>query len=128
MSTIVVKPEEFEKAIYKALGQYGDHVTEVAEQEAKSAARKTTKELKSSAPEGGSYAKGWSRRAQKDSVWGNSQVVYNRTDYQLIHLLEKPHDTGGGGHYPKNVDYTGTLERIEEKNSQEYMQEVMAKL
>ena len=128
MSTIVIRPEEFEKAVMKALGQYGDHVTEVMEQETKSIARKTVKAIKGSAPSGGSYAKGWSHKMQKSGPFMLSDITYNRIDYHLTHLLEKPHDTGGGGHYPKNVDYTGTLERIEEKNSQEYMQEVMAKL
>ncbi len=128
MSNIVIRPEEFEKAVMKALGQYGDHVTEVMEQETKSIARKTVKDIKGSAPSGGSYAKGWSHKQAKSGAYLLSDTVYNRTDYQLTHLLEKPHSTGGGGHYPKNVDYTGTLERIEDKNSQEYMQEVMAKL
>lgn len=128
MSNIVIRPEEFEKAITKALAQYGDHVTEVMEQETKSIARKTVKDIKGSAPSGGSYAKGWSHKQAKAGAYLISDTVYNRTDYRLTHLLEKPHATGGGGHYPKNVDYTGTLERIEDKNSQEYIQEVMAKL
>lgn len=128
MSNIVIRPEEFEKAVMKALGQYGDHVTEVMEQETKTIARKTVKDIKGSAPSGGSYAKGWSHKQAKSGAYLLSDTVYNRTDYRLTHLLEKPHSTGGSGHYPKNVDYTGTLERIEEKNSQEYIQEVMAKL
>lgn len=129
MSNIVIRPEEFEKAVMKALGQYGDHVTEVMEQETKSIARKTVKDIKGSAPSGGDYAKGWSHKQAKAGAYLISDTVYHRKPgYRLPHLLEKPHPTGGGGHYPKNVDYTGTLERIEEKNSQEYIQEVMAKL
>ena len=73
-------------------------------------------------------AKGWSNKAHKTGRYNLSQTVYNRTDYQLIHLLEYPHDTGGGGHYPKNVDYTGTLARIEEEQVDKYYDEVMAKL
>ncbi len=128
MSNIVIKPEEFESAVHKALAQYGDHVTEVLEQETKSIARRTVKDIKSSAPSGGKYARGWSHKQAKAGAYLLSDTVYNRTDYQLTHLLEKPHETGGGGHYPKNVDYTGTLERIEEKNTNLYMEEVIAKL
>ena len=57
-----------------------------------------------------------------------SETVYNRTAPQLTHLLEKPHGTGGGGNYPKNVDYTGTLARVEEEYTQKYMNEVLSKL
>ena len=32
------------------------------------------------------------------------------------------------GHYPKNVDYTGTIARIEEKNTNRFMEEVLRKI
>lgn len=128
MSTIKVKPEEFEKVFYKALKEYGDEVLEISDKAAKSAARQTKAELKSSAPEGGKYARGWSSRTQKSKAFGRAQIVYNRDQYQLIHLLESPHRTGYFGHYPKNVDYTGTIARIEDKENDRFMEEVMAKL
>lgn len=128
MSGVKVKPEEFADALYKALAQYGDDVLNKSDACAKQVARETKSELKSSAPAGGSYARGWSNRSMKAGVWGIRQAVYNRTDYQLIHLLEKPHATGGGGHYPKNVDYTGTIARIEEKNTNRFMEEVLRKI
>lgn len=124
---IVVRPEQFEKAVYKALAEYGDDVLEITDKCAKDAARQTRAALKASAPAGGEYAAGWSRRQQKAGAWGVSQVVYNRL-YQLVHLLEKPHATGGGGHYPKNVDYTGTVARIEKEQVNRFMEEVVNKL
>lgn len=124
---ITVRPEDYAKAVYRALAQYGDDVLEITDKCAKDAARQTRAELKASTPAGGEYAAGWSRRKQSAGAWGISQVVYNRL-YMLVHLLEKPHTTGGGGHYPKNVDYTGTVERVEEKNTKKFMEEVIAKL
>lgn len=125
---MVVRPEQFEQAVIKALGEYGDEVNEKLEKLTKSAARETKSELKASAPAGGRYASGWSNKAKKGGRYNLRQIVYNRSDYQLIHLLEYPHETGGGGHYPKKVDYTGTLARIEREETDRYYQEVIDSL
>ena len=126
----VIRPEAFQKAVMSALAEYGDRVLDVMEAETKSIGRQTASALKGSAPAGGSYARGWSHKVQKGGVYKLSDTVYNRTDYQLTHLLEKPHATGRnkGGHYPKKVDYTGTIARIEEEYNQKYYEEVLAKL
>lgn len=123
-----ITPDEFSKTVMKALTDYGDKTLDILEAEVKDSARQTVKQIKASAPAGGNYARGWSHKAQKGGVYKLSDTVYNRTDYQLTHLLEKPHATGGGGHYPKNVDYTGTLARIEEEQTQKFVEGVIAKL
>lgn len=129
MSSKRVRPEEFAKAVIDALGEYGDEVNEKLETLTKTAARETKADLKASSPVNkGRYARGWSNKAQKTGRYNLSQAVYNRTDYQLIHLLEKPHDTGGGGHYPNKKDYTGILARAEEEHTQKYYEEVISKL
>ena len=127
---IIVRPEDFQKAVMKSLSEYGDRVLDVMESETKTIGRQTARALKQSAPAGGSEAKGWSHKVQKGGVYKLSDTVYNRTDYQLTHLLEKPHATGRkkGGHYPKKVDYTGNIARIEEEYTQKYYEEVLAKL
>ena len=124
-----VRPEDFSNAVIKALAEYGDEVNEIIEASTKDAARATKSDLKASAPAGGSYARGWSNKAHKAGRYNLVQVVYNRTDYQLIHLLEKPHPVGRyGKKYPTHVDYTGTLARIEEEQTDKYYEEVIAKL
>lgn len=123
-----ISPDQFSKTVMKALNDYGDKTLDILEAEVKESARQTVKQIKASAPAGGNYARGWSHKAQKGGVYKLSDTVYNRTDYQLTHLLEKPHATGGGGHYPKNVDYTGTLAKIEEEQTQKFMERVTAKL
>ena len=130
MRNVVVRPEQFADAVIKALAEYGDDTLEMLEAETKSIARETTKAIKAASPVGkkGSYARGWSHKAQKGGPYQLTETVYNRTDYQLTHLLEKPHSTGGGGHYPRFKDHTGIVARIEEEYTNKYMEEVMAKL
>lgn len=128
MKTVTIRPEQFERAVIKALAEYGDRTTEMLESETKTIARQAVSELKSTAPAGGSYARGWSHKQQKGGAFKLSDVVYNRTDYQLTHLLEKPHPTGHGGRYPKNVDYTGTIARVEMEYKQKFMEGVLSKL
>ena len=125
-SNITISPEQFSKTVMKALAEYGDDVTELLERETKSVSRQAAKEIKSQSP--GQYARGWSHKAQKSGPNKLAEVVYNRTDYQLTHLLEKPHTTGHGGHYPKNVDYTGIIANAEEKYTNKFMEEVLSKL
>lgn len=126
MNSVVVRPEQFEQAVIKALAEYGDDVLEVSEKSIKSNARQAVSALKGSSP--GRYARGWSHKAQKGGAFKLSETVYNRTDYQLTHLLEKPHPTGGGGHYPRFKDHTGIIARVEEEYTNKFMEEVMAKL
>lgn len=126
MSTTVVRPGNFEKAVMKALAEYGDVVLEKTEQITRSIAREAASELKGKSP--GRYARGWSHKAQKGGAFKLSETVYNRTDYQLTHLLEKAHPTGGGGHYPKNVDYTGIIAGVEDEYTHKYEEEVLSRL
>ena len=129
MSNVKVSPQQFEKAVIKALAKYGDDVLDMLEAETKSIARQTTKAIKAASPVGkkGSYARGWSHKAQKGGPYQLTETVYNRTDYQLTHLLEKPHATRFG-HYPTHVDYTGHIARIEDEYTNKYFEEVTAKL
>lgn len=126
--SIRVSADDFGKAVTKLIKEYGDEAYEIAEKASKKAARATVSDLKGSAPSGGRYARGWSHKASKNGITKYSETVYNRTDYQLTHLLEKPHETGFGGHYPKNVDYTGTIAKIEEQETERFMSEVLSKL
>lgn len=130
MDTRIVRPEEFQRAVIKALHDYGDKVLGITETEVKSTGRQAVAELKGSAPAGGDYAKGWTHKVRKGGAYSLSDTVYNRTNYQLTHLLEKPHATGRnkGGHYPRKVDYTGTMARIEAEFSNKFYQEVLSKL
>ena len=68
MKNVTVTPEQFEKAVYKALAEYGDDVTELLEKETKSMARKAASELKHQAP-GGEYSDG--KKLLPGIAWGS---------------------------------------------------------
>lgn len=130
MSNVKVKPEGFEKVVRDLIVKYNDEAIDIIAQATKTASRNTVSDLKSQSPKGntGRYASGWSHKAQKGGITKYTEVVYNRTDYQLTHLLEKPHATGHGGHYPSKKDHTGIIARIEEENVNKYIEEVSSKL
>jgi hypothetical protein len=87
---------DISKEITKALTEYTQEVTEGLEKAKKDIAKDTAKELKKTSPElTGDYKKGWAVKKV-----GTAQVVHNRTDYQLTHLLENGHAKRGGGRVP----------------------------
>lgn len=124
-----VTPDQFGKAVVKALAEYGDDLYDIAKGCAKESGRDTAKQIKATAPtRTGEYARSWTHKEKKGGQAFYTDAVYNRTRGQIVHLLEKPHATRGGGHYPTNVDYTGTIARIEEEQTQKFMERVLAKL
>ena len=127
MSNIKVKPEQFQSALQKAMMDYGDEVFDIAQTASKNAARQTVSDLKASSPSGGQYARGWTHKKQSNGLTSYSETVHNR-QYQLTHLLEKPHATGHGGKYPAKKDHTGNIARAENANVQKFMMEVLSKL
>ena len=131
MSDRTIKPEEFEKAVMQALAKYGDDAQDILETVTKDVSRSVVKVLKASPPAGGPYAAGWTHKFKRGGAFTLLDVVYNRK-YQLPHLLEKSHETGGDGvpkgKYPSHVDYTGTIAAVEEKYGEWYMEEVLRRL
>lgn len=70
------------------LDDYSEDVQKVTDEAIKDVADECVKKLKDASPKGesGRYAKGWSVKKS-----GKARVVYNKTDYQLTHLLENGH-------------------------------------
>lgn len=107
------------KEISKALSDYTEEVTEGLEKAKVEVAKETVKQLRKSSPKlTGDYARGWAKKKV-----GTAQVVYNRTDYQITHLLEWGHAKRGGGRVPgiphirpaeeKAIDeYTKRVEKV----------------
>lgn len=107
---------DISKEIAKALSEYTQEVTEGLEEAKLEVAKDTVKELKRTSPKKtGSYAKGWARKKVD-----NAEVVYNRTDYQLTHLLEKGHAKHGGGRVPGKAH----IAPAEERAVKEYIERV----
>ena len=129
-NTITIRPEEFSSALKKLMKEYGDDAFRICEDSAKSNARKATSRLKQTSAVGatGSYARGWSHKALRQNVMGYAEIIYNRTDYQLTHLLEKAHPTGFGGDYPRRLDHTGEIAKVEEEFGVKFYEGVIDKL
>lgn len=82
-----------------ALAAYTDEVVEGMEATKQQTAKNVVKILKTTSPKGtGSYAKGWRVTQQ-----GTKQIVHNKTDYQLTHLLENGHAKMNGGRVAARV-------------------------
>lgn len=80
--------------ITAAMKNYSVEVAEAVDQAVDDCAKGLKKELQQTSPKGktGAYAKGWRTRVTEQKGPGNKEVtVYNETNYQLTHLLEKPH-------------------------------------
>ena len=83
----------FCKEIAEAMSTYTKEITEGLEATKLETAKNVVKILKDSSPKDtGRYAKGW-----RVSKVGTAQVIHNKTDYQLTHLLEHGHVKVGGG-------------------------------
>lgn len=83
--------------IQKILGTYSKELDDALYEEAQRIAKEGVQELKNTSPinqknttNKGRYKRGW--RMEIEKGFGTVQAtIYNKTDYQLTHLLEKPH-------------------------------------
>lgn len=79
--------------ITETLREYSGDVADAVDQAATECAKEMAKEIKATAPrKTGDYAKGWRSKVTASPARGQKVLtVHNATDYQLTHLLEKPH-------------------------------------
>ena len=89
--------------INEILGEYSKELDDMLYQEAKDIASNGTKKLKQTSPinskntqHRGRYRKGWRMEITKGFGYVEAEI-HNKTDYQLTHLLEKPHLKRNGG-------------------------------
>jgi len=104
--------------IAKSLTAYTNEVEETLVDAQEKITKDGAKRLKSTSPKDtGAYAKGWRVKNTKDGY-----ILYNKTNYQLTHLLEKGHAKVGGGRVAgiphigptekdMNKEYVETVER-----------------
>jgi bacteriophage HK97-gp10 putative tail-component len=95
----VTKIQGITGEIQKALKAYANDVAEdivIAKDEV---SKVFQKDVKNDSPEKtGDYSKGWRIKKFK-----KSNIIYNKTDYQLTHLLEKGHIKINGGRVQPKV-------------------------
>ena len=113
----------------KILDEYSEHVQDVTNNVLRKAARDAVNDLKDRSPKKtGSYAAGWSVKNMSRHGKILSLVVYNRTDYQLTHLLENGHvvrnKKGTYGRAPAHKH----IEPVAERASSEVPEEIERQL
>ena len=90
---MLVSKIDLSAAIEKELREYTNEVKVGLEKAKLKATRNGVKLIKSKSPiRTGRYQKGWTSKQV-----GTGRVIYNATDYQLTHLLEKGHASNWGG-------------------------------
>lgn len=121
-----IKPEELEKALKNYLNTYAedieDDVVECVDQVTKAA--KT--ELINVSPRGKGkrstpYHKGWTIKLQKKGKGKYTKVLWNRTNYQLTHLLEFGHVKRDGTGWVDPSPAGGHIQPVEEKYKVEFV-------
>lgn len=114
------------KEIMNALENYTDDISEEVEEVANKVGKDAVNELKKISPRGarGDYAKGWALKKDKRGRNLYTIKVWNKTNYQLTHLLEFGHATRNGGSTRPQPHIRPT----EEKYKKEFEKELKRKI
>lgn len=120
-----VKPEMFAQAVRNYLEIYIEDIGEAVEETSNQIGKEAKDELKQTSPKKtGSYAKGWSVRKDRKNKSYYTVKVWNRTDYQLTHLLEFGHATRNGGR-TKAIPH---IRPVEEKYKEKFEKQLKEKI
>ena len=102
------------------LDGYCDDIQELIAEETENIAKEGLERLKNNSPKRtGKYAKGWKIDKKKGYGYVNC-IIHNKTNYQLTHLLEKPHASRNGGIVSPKVH----IKPVEEYVNKEYQRRV----
>lgn len=120
--SITIKPEQLQSTIQNMLHEIPQKVDNVIDEAAKKVSKEAVKTLKATSPKregGGRYAKGWTTKKV-----GKQTVVYNKTDYQLTHLLENGHDIVVNGKKVGHYDGVKHIAPVEKEVIERMTEEV----
>lgn len=124
MSDTHVKAEDFRELMNALFDEYGAEVISAAETAARKTSDQARQNLRSTAVgdfknRSGRYRKGW-RASVEVSALSVSVTVYNKTDWQLTHLLEYGHQLIRGGRSIGEVRAYPHLEKENEWAAEEF--------
>lgn len=122
-----IQPNELSKVLKDYLENYREDIQDDVVEVTDKVTKEAIKELKNTSPRGqrGEYAKGWSTKIQKRGPLKYHKVIWNRTNYQLTHLLEFGHNVHNTSNNAKAIPH---IRQIEEKYSQEFVDLVMERI
>ena len=114
-----INPEDLQKTLKDYLENYVEDIEDDVEDTADTTIKEAKKELVQTSPRSGvargtKYYKGWAvkngGRTRKGRYY--SKVLWNKTNYQLTHLLENGHHTRDGTGW---VEAQPHIEKVQEK-------------
>ena len=112
-----VKPEDLQKAIMEYLEDYVEDIEEDVEDTTNTVVKEAKQELVQKSPKSGiarktKYYKGWAikngGRTRKRKYY--SKVIWNKTNYQLTHLLENGHHKRDGTGWVEAKPHIGKVQ------------------
>lgn len=111
-----IKIDDLTSAIVDALQNYCQDVTDGLKQDIKNVAEDCKNNIQQNSPMlTGSYRKGWKSKIAYEGNDDIRMVIFNRTDYQLTHLLEYGHSKINGGRVEGRPHIRPAEKQAEEK-------------
>jgi Mg2+ and Co2+ transporter CorA len=100
MATSNVPINRLADAIVGAMTEYVDDVCAAIEEKVDETADQVLREIQDTSPEWtGEYKKGW-YKVKADEIGKTKRIVWNKTRYMLVHLIEFGFNTVKGNRYP----------------------------
>ena len=93
-----IEIEKLAETVSESLREYSVEVFADVKEAVKEVSKECLSEIKKNAPKSsGDYKKGWRLKTEYDRKNDTRVIIYNKTTYQLTHLLEHGHAKAGGG-------------------------------
>lgn len=124
-----IKPDELQKVVMDYLENYKEDIDEDVIETVDKITKKARDELKQTSPRGkgtrsNPYYRGWAIKLSKRRSGVYHKVIWNKTNYQLTHLLEFGHVTRNGGR-TKPIPH---IRPIEQKYNVEFVDKLEKKI
>lgn len=124
-----IKPENLQKELMKYLTTYKEDIDEDVVEVVDVITKKAKEELKKTSPRGkgkrsNPYHSGWAVKLSKKRTGVYHKVIWNKTNYQLTHLLEFGHATRNGGR-TRAIPH---IQPVEEKYNVEFVDKLELKI
>lgn len=130
MSKSKVDVGKLSSEISQYLNQYAEDIHDQVVEVTEDLTEKAVDELKAVSPKGAGrrskpYWQGWESKIKIKGKKKYHRVIWNKTNYQLTHLLEYGHRKRTGNGW---VSAQPHIEQVEKKYNEEYMQEILKRI